>query len=114
VARGVREGILLVVNMAMNPDEGKFVHARMDRVCRAFLNVRIAYGGSVPYDQAVPKAVRRREPLLIGAPDAPASRAIRRVAQVLAGDESGARDSANLAEARAGFLARLSAILSRR
>jgi flagellar biosynthesis protein FlhG len=114
VARGVREGILLVVNMAMNPDEGKLVHARMDRVCRAFLNVRIAYGGSVPYDQAVPKAVRRREPLLIGAPDAPASRAIRRVAQVLAGDESGARDSANLAEARAGFLARLSAILSRR
>lgn len=88
VARGVREGIHLVVNMAMSEDEGRAVHARMDRVTKAFLGVRVAYAGSIPSDSAVPMAVRRREPLVVGAPNAPASRAIRRLADVLVGEDA--------------------------
>ena len=83
-ARGVRDGLQLVVNMAMSEDEGRAVHARMDRVARAFLSMRVDYAGSIPHDTAVPMAVRRREPVLVGAPQAPASRAIRQLTRLQA------------------------------
>jgi flagellar biosynthesis protein FlhG len=109
-ARGVRDGLQLVVNMAMSEDEGRAVHARMDRVARAFLSMRVDYAGSIPHDTAVPMAVRRREPVLVGAPQAPASRAIRQLSRVLAGDcvPGGAESQ------RAGFLTRLIGFLAHR
>jgi flagellar biosynthesis protein FlhG len=110
VARGVRDGLLLAVNMTLSADEGKAVHVRMDRVCRAFLNARVGYAGSIPFDPALATAVRRREPLLVAAPHAPAARAITRLARVLDGADPGV----DLADARAGFLARLAALVGRR
>ncbi|MEY3142143.1 MAG: Flagellum site-determining protein YlxH [Planctomycetota bacterium] len=109
-ARGVRDGLQLVVNMAMSEDEGRAVHARMDRVARAFLSVRVDYAGSIPLDPAVPMSVRRREPVLVGAPQAPSSRAIRQLSRVLAGEGvPGGTESQ-----RAGFLARLVGFLAHR
>ena len=110
VARGVRDGLQLVVNMAMSEDEGRAVHARMDRVARAFLSVRIEYAGSIPHDAAVPMAVRRREPVMVGAPTAPSSRAIRQLSRVLAGDDV----PGGVASRREGFLARLVGFIAQR
>lgn len=110
VARGVRDGLQLVVNMAMSEEEGRSVHARMDRVARAFLSVRIDYAGSIPHDSAVLMAVRRREPVMVGAPMAPSSKAIRQLARVLAGE--GVPDGAE--SRRDGFLSRLVGFLANR
>lgn len=110
VARGVRDGLHLVVNMALSEEEGRAVHARMDRVARAFLSVRIEYAGCVPHDPAVPMAVRRREPVTVGAPSAPSSRAIRQLARVLAGEGVPGGVDAQ----RQGFLSRLVGFLAHR
>ena len=110
VARGCREGIKLVVNMAMNEDEARAVHARIDRVSRAFLSTPVEYAGSIPLDPMVPLAVRRRTPLLVSAPDSPAARSISRLARSLSG-ESAVSDRA---DQRKGFLARLAAAIAAR
>jgi MinD-like ATPase involved in chromosome partitioning or flagellar assembly len=82
----------------------------MDRVARAFLSVRIDYAGSIPHDVAVPMAVRRREPCMVGAPAAPSSRAIRQLARVLAGDGV----PGGVESRRDGFLSRLVGFLAQR
>jgi flagellar biosynthesis protein FlhG len=108
VARGCREGIQLVVNMAMSDEEARAVHARIDRVARAFLSTPIKYAGAIPLDSAVPAAVRRRAPVSLLAPDAPASKAVRQLARVLAGESA----EADRADQRKGFLARLARALA--
>jgi len=110
VARGCRDGIKLVVNMAMNEDEARSVHARIDRVSRAFLSTPVEYAGSVPLDPMIPLAVRRRTPLLVASPDAPAARAITRLARSLAGESQ----TSDRADQRRGFLARLAAAIAAR
>jgi len=110
VARGCRDGIRLVVNMASSEEEARAVHARIDRVARAFLSTPIALAGSVPLDPLVPRAVRRRTPLLVASPEAPASQAITRIARVLAGESIGT----DRADQRRGFLARLAAAIAAR
>jgi flagellar biosynthesis protein FlhG len=110
VARGRRSGIQLVVNMVANDEEGRAVHARMDRVAKAFLNTRISYAGSIPHDPAVPAAVRKREPVAIASPYAPASRAIRQLARELVGEGSASTPP----QIRQGFLARLTGFLASR
>ena len=106
----MRDGLQLVVNMAVSEDEGRAVHARMDRVARAFLSVKVDYAGAIPHDAAIPMAVRRREPVLVGAPNAPSSRAIRQLSRVLAGDGvPGGTESR-----RESFLARLVGFLAHR
>ncbi len=109
VARGRRDGLQLVVNMAMNEEEARAVHARMDRVSKAFLNTRIGYAGSVPFDAALPSAVRRREPVTLASPNAPASKALHRLAATLSGEaQQGPTD------VRQGFLGRLAHFLTSR
>jgi flagellar biosynthesis protein FlhG len=115
VARGCRDGLHLVVNMAMSEDEARAVHARIDRVARAFLGVQIRYAGSVPLDPAVPAAVRRRIPFSVASPTAPASIAVRRLASAL-NDAShlGVRADFNFTDQRKGFLAKLARMLAKR
>jgi len=108
VARGCRDGIHLVVNMAMSDEEARAVHARIDRVARAFLSTPIKYAGAIPMDPLVPSAVRRRMPVSVASPDAPASKAMRQLARVLAGESA----EADRADQRKGFLARLARMLA--
>ena len=110
VARGCRDGLQLVVNMAESDDEALAVHARIDRVSRAFLGVRLAYAGAVPLDPAVPAAVRRREPVAVASPYAPASRAIRQLSRTISGESL----PVPLSDHRKGFLARLTGFLANR
>ncbi len=75
----------LVVNQVSSLAEGIEVHARIDRASRRFLGVGIGFAGSIPQDNHVPLAVRRRTPLLIAAPKSPAARAIGRLARSIDG-----------------------------
>lgn len=110
VARGCRDGLQLVVNMASSDEEARAVHARIDRVSRAFLSTPIKYAGAIPLDPSVPAAVRRRAPVSVVAPDAPASKAVRQLARVLAGESI----EADRADQRKGFLVRLAKLLAAR
>ncbi|MDI9404665.1 MAG: MinD/ParA family protein, partial [Limnohabitans sp.] len=107
VARGRRDGLRLVVNMASSEDEARAVHARIDRVARAFLSARLEYAGSVPLDTAVSAAVRKRQPFTLVSPSTPAATALRRLADVLLGDAAVPPPTA----VRQGFLSRLASIL---
>ncbi len=107
VARGRRDRMQLVVNMALSEDEANAVHARIDRVCKAFLNTRLGYAGSIPFDAALPASVRRREPVTLASPHAPSSVALRRLAARLAGEADPAPT-----DVRKGFLARLAGFLA--
>lgn len=75
----------LVVNQVSSLAEGISVHARMDQASRRFLGVGIGFAGSIPKDNHVPQAVRRRSPLLLTAPNSPAARAIRQLAASIDG-----------------------------
>jgi len=45
--------------------------------------VRLEYQGYVPWDDAVPRAIRSQEPVVVGAPHTPASLAIAELARRL-------------------------------
>ncbi len=110
VARGCREGLQLVVNMTASEAEGRAVHARIDRVSRAFLSTPIAFAGSIPHDPAVLAAVRRRTPVSVYAPESQAAQAIRQLARSLSGESA----DADHADQRKGFLVRLARALGAR
>ncbi len=70
----------LVVNQASGEREAAGVHTRLAAVCQRFLDYRLPLVGWVPQDAHVGAAVRRRRPLLLDSPRAPASRQIRGLA----------------------------------
>jgi flagellar biosynthesis protein FlhG len=72
--------ISLLVNQAHTPSEAAVVYDRIARVAKQFLNVGILNAGSVPSDEQVPLAVRRRTPFLLASPKAPASIAVGQLA----------------------------------
>lgn len=82
-ARWERHEFPVLVNMAANADDAAVAFDRLVRVAARFLPVRLELAGWVPYDGAVPRAVRAQTPVVLAAPDAPASRAIAAVADRL-------------------------------
>jgi len=79
-----RREFLVAVNMAAGAVDAEAAFARLARVAERFLRVRVEYQGYVPYDDAVPRAVREQLPVLLAAPGAPASRALVQLAERLA------------------------------
>lgn len=80
-----REGALtraprLVVNMATSDDEAGEATQRMQLFARHFLRLEVEAIGTIPFDPAVPRAVRAQEPVLIAWPDSPAAVAYRALA----------------------------------
>jgi flagellar biosynthesis protein FlhG len=80
---GQRE-FLVAVNMAAGAADAQAAFVRLDRVAERFLGVRLEYQGYVPFDAAVPRAVREQLPVLLAAPGAPASLALAQLAARLA------------------------------
>jgi len=78
-----RREFLLTVNMAAGAADAEAAFARLARVAERFLRVRLEYQGYVPYDAAVPRAVREQHPVLLAAPGAPASLALADLARRL-------------------------------
>ncbi len=70
----------LVVNMADNAEEAEETAHRIGVVSRRFLSLELDPWGFVPYDPAVPRAVRRQEPVVLATPQSPAARAYRELA----------------------------------
>lgn len=77
----------LVVNQAMSRGEGKRVHERLSGVAMRFLRLPVMDLGYVPQDDAVPAAVRRRQPVLLSHPGSPAAACLSAVAARLARHE---------------------------
>jgi flagellar biosynthesis protein FlhG len=79
-----REGydrrVSLLVNQTRYGGEGRAVQQRIAAVARQFLGVTVYDAGSVPVDEQVPIAVRRRTPFVLGAPRCPASIAVAQLA----------------------------------
>jgi flagellar biosynthesis protein FlhG len=80
--------IHLVVNMAEDEQEGLHVHGRIQQACRTFLGTSIELAAIIPRDPLVSAAVRSQMPFLIGSPNAPASFAMRKMADSLLGEDS--------------------------
>jgi len=73
----------VLVNMAETAADAEAAFARLARVTAQFLPVRLDYVGWVPFDDAVPRAVRAQAPIVLTAPGSPASRAIATLADRL-------------------------------
>src|SRR6476660_829019 len=70
----------LLVTQTRSPNEGRVVHERIAKVARQFLGISVLDAGSVPMDEQVSLAVRRRTPFMIGAPRCAASNSISQLA----------------------------------
>ncbi len=70
----------LVVSMTSPEDEADETAHRIRLVARRFLQQEVEYLGSVPFDPAVSRAVRRQEPVVTAFPQSPAAAAYRGLA----------------------------------
>ena len=75
----------LLVNGLAHRREAESVYRTLLRVADRFLGreITLDYLGFVPYDQALPKAVMRQQPVLALYPQSPASKSFVRIAQTL-------------------------------
>ena len=75
--------ISLLVNQVRSPQEAKVVHGRIAQVAKQFLGVSVLDAGHLVSDDAVPQAVRRRTPFVIGAPKCAAAQCVAQLAMRL-------------------------------
>lgn len=59
-------GISLLVNRSDSAAQGSETHRKLADVCRKFLNMSVAYAGTINKDRAVEHSVRERSPFVIG------------------------------------------------
>lgn len=78
-----RSGFLVLVNMASSGTEAEAAFRALATVAERFLRVHLEYQGFVPRDDAVPRAIRAQQPVVLSAPCTPASLAIERLARRL-------------------------------
>ena len=81
--RGLKRPPHLLVNMASTPEEAEETAHRIQLVARRFLCLEIDSWGYIPYDPAVPRAVRRQEPVVTAFPQSAAAHAYRALAERL-------------------------------
>jgi flagellar biosynthesis protein FlhG len=87
--RGLTRPPHLIVNAASSADEAEEVAHRLRLVSRRFLKLEPELWGHVPFDAAVPRAVRRQEPVVTAFPRSPAAAAYRAIAARLWESSSG-------------------------
>ena len=77
----------LLVNGVTRPREGEGVYHTLLRVTERFLGreISLEYLGFIPFDESVPKAVMRQQPVLTLYPAAPASKVLYQVSSPFAG-----------------------------
>lgn len=76
----------ILVNSVKNPLEATEVYKRLSTVTERFLNISLDYIGYVPYDVAVPRAVRKQKALVELYPDSEASKSLLEIAARLCND----------------------------
>lgn len=75
--------IKMISNRVTSVAEGQSLYEKMSVVSDKFLNIPITYLGSVPMDEQISKAVMRQKPVSVINPDAPSSKAIKQIAEIL-------------------------------
>lgn len=88
--------ISLVVNRALNFQDGKVTGERFLTIAERFLHHKIRFLGVIPDDNVVSQAVRRQHPFVLSHPDSHASRQLERIAQDLLGDTTVANEGRGL------------------
>lgn len=78
-----REDFDIIVNMARDEAHGKEIFQRFKAISAEFLDVNLNHIATIPHDDFLLKAVSRCEPIVKAFPDAPAARAIERLAATI-------------------------------
>ena len=73
----------VLVNMAASAADAEATFTRLAAVAQRFLSVRLDFAGWIPFDDAVPRAVRAHTPFVLASPGAPAAHAIAALADRL-------------------------------
>jgi flagellar biosynthesis protein FlhG len=79
-AQGIRKAPYLLVSQATSAEEAEETAHRIRLVARRFLRLELQSLGAIPEDPAIPRAVRRQEPVVIAFPQSPAAAAYRALA----------------------------------
>ena len=74
--------IYIVINRAQSEKEGISTYNRISKVLNHFLNKNVTLLGILPDDQIIPQAVRKQTPFVQLNEKAPASKALKRIAEV--------------------------------
>jgi len=82
-AQGIRRAPHLLVSQATSAEEAAETADRIRLVARRFLHLELESWGTVPEDPAIPRAVRRQEPVVSAFPQSPAAAAYRALAERL-------------------------------
>lgn len=82
-AQGMVRAPHLLINQAGSAEEAEETAHRIRLVARRFLHLELEYWGAVPFDPAVPRAVRLQEPVVTSFPNSPAAAAYRALAERL-------------------------------
>jgi len=75
----------VLVNSVKSPEEGCEVFRRLSSATEKFLNISLDYLGDLPFDEAVPRAVRAQKAFIDAYPNTPPSRRIREMALKFSG-----------------------------
>lgn len=84
--RNPQAQIRLIVNMARNPGEAEAVAEKLNSVLREYAQREVEYIGYLLDEQQVNRAVGQQVPFLLSYPSSMASRSIKRIANILAGE----------------------------
>lgn len=84
-----RTKIWMIANRTRGYREGKELFEKLDAVVTKFLNLDMEYLGYIPYDEKLPKAVMRQQPVTVAYPNTVSSKAIYELAMILNNGQSG-------------------------
>lgn len=104
--RAPHSRVRLVVNMAKSPAEAEMVAARLNSVLREFVQWEVDYTGYILTESQVARAIAEQQPFLLSFPSSMASRSVKRIAGVLAGESAPSQPLGIR-----GFFARVSGLL---
>lgn len=71
----------IVTNMTRTPTEGQELFTKLFRVVERYLDASLIHAGSIPYDDALRKAVKMQKPVVTAAPRSKAALAFRALAR---------------------------------
>ena len=75
--------IMLVANKVGSEKESKNIYDKLSVVVSRFLNIKLNFIGSIPSDNALPKAIMKQKPVTIATPTAASAEAFKALADNL-------------------------------
>lgn len=80
--------VRMLANKTHGYMEGKELYEKLDTVVEKFLNMKMDYLGAIPYDDKLPKAIMKQNPVTMLYPNAVSSRAMFELAAALESNDS--------------------------